>query len=270
MSKILVMTDLHLVVPPETIIDLSPAERLAEGLAHAAKMHPDADHLVLTGDLTNEGTPAQYAVLQPLLADLPWPVTMLMGNHDLREPFRASFPDAPVTEDGFVQAVIDLPDLPDVRLITLDTLDTEAEVLHSGVLCPARLNWLKTALEGAEGKPCLVFLHHPPFDTGFNGMDGIGLTNAPELLALTAEYNVRHLFAGHIHRTITATVAGQSMTVFKSTCHQMPMLLGQEGFGHSVPEPGAYGIILTRGEDVIVHTEDFTLPEMENKDFEAH
>ena len=61
-------------------------------------------------------------------------------------------------------------------------------------------------------------------------------------------------------RTITASVDGLPVTVFKSPCHQMPMLLGAPGFGHSVAEPGAYGIILTDGADVVVHFEDFTLP----------
>ncbi|MCG7494834.1 phosphodiesterase [Thalassobius sp. Cn5-15] len=264
MSKILVMTDLHITTPPETIINLSPVERAREALAHAARHHHDANHLVITGDLTNEGTADQYASLKPLLQGLPWPVTMLMGNHDLRAPFRAAFPTAAVTDAGFVQAVVDLPD---VRLITLDTLDTEAAVEHAGRLCPARLNWLEQALKQAGGKPCLLFLHHPPFETGFSGMDGIGLINADALLAMAARYNVRHLFAGHIHRTITATIQGKSMTVFKSTCHQMPMMLGKEGFAHSVPEPGAYGIILTRGADVVVHTEDFSLPEMQSRHF---
>lgn len=266
MSKILVMTDLHLTVPPETIIDLNPAERLSEALAHAASLHPDAAHLVLTGDLTHRGESAQYEILQKHLTDLPWPVTLMMGNHDLRAPFRACFPDAPVTPGGFVQRVVDLPD---VRLIALDTLDDAPKVEHAGVLCPARLAWLEDALKTAGGKPCLLFLHHPPFATGFTGMDDIGLSNAEELLAITARYNVRHIFAGHIHRTITASIAGQAITIFKSTCHQMPMLLGQAGFGHSVPEPGAYGIILTQGPDVIVHTEDFTLPQMENQHYEA-
>ena len=80
---------------------------------------------------------------------------------------------------------------------------------------------------------------------------------------LLASGPVTHVFAGHIHRTITATVDGLPMTVFKSPCHQMPMVLGAEGSGHSVPEPGAYGILTTRGPNVVVHFEDFTLPETE-------
>jgi hypothetical protein len=77
---------------------------------------------------------------------------------------------------------------------------------------------------------------------------------------LTAYPQVKHVFAGHIHRTITASIDGLPITVFKSPCHQMPMILGQEGSGHSVDEPGAYGIILTDGDNVVVHFEDFTLP----------
>ena len=58
-----------------------------------------------------------------------------------------------------------------------------------------------------------------------------------------------------------ASVGGVPMTVLKGTCHQTRMLLGQSGFGTPVDEPGAYGIVLTRGPDVAVHFEDFTLPD---------
>lgn len=257
MAKILVMTDLHITPEGETIIGLDPAERLSAGLAHAAETHPDADRLVLMGDLTHHGTAENYARLKPLLAGLPWPVMLMIGNHDTRARFRVAFPDAPTDANGFVQCAVDLGD---IRLICLDTHEAEPEVEHSGRLCPARLAWLDREL-AADTKPCLVFLHHPPFETGFTGMDRIGLTNAAELRdVLRAHPNVAHVFAGHIHRTITATMDGLPMTVFKSPCHQMPMILGQEGFGHSVDEPGAYGIILTRGDSIVVHFEDFTLP----------
>ena len=92
-------------------------------------------------------------------------------------------------------------------------------------------------------------------------MDAIGLKNAAALRAVLKSGPVVHVLSGHIHRTISASVDGLAMTVFKSTCHQMPMLLGAEGTGHSVDEPGAYGIVLLTGSDVVVHMEDFTLPE---------
>lgn len=257
MAKILVMTDLHITTEGETIIGLDPGARLRAGLAHAAAHHPDADRLVLMGDLTHHGTEAEYARLRGLLADLPWPVTLMIGNHDARPAFRATFPDAPVDGNGFVQSTVDLGD---VRLVCLDTHEPTQLPTHAGLLCPARLAWLDETLD-ADCRPCLVFLHHPPFETGFTGMDRIRLVNAGELRArLRAHANVVHVFAGHVHRAISASVDGLHMTVFKSPCHQMPMLLGQEGTGHSVDEPGAYGIVLATGNSVVVHSEDFTLP----------
>jgi 3',5'-cyclic AMP phosphodiesterase CpdA len=257
MAKILVMTDLHITPEGESIIGLDPGARLSAGLAHAARTHPDAERIVLMGDLTHHGAEQEYARLKTLLADLPWPVTLMIGNHDTRTGFRAAFPDAPTDADGFVQSAIDLGD---IRLICLDTHEADPAVQHSGLLCPTRLAWLVRELE-ADTKPCLIFLHHPPFDTGFSGMDHIGLMNAAELRGVLAAYpQVKHVFAGHIHRTITASIDGLPITVFKSPCHQMPMILGQEGSGHSVDEPGAYGIILTDGDNVVVHFEDFTLP----------
>ena len=165
---------------------------------------------------------------------------------------------------GFVQCSLDLGP---VRLICLDTHDPTPDPHHSGHLCPARLDWLDRTL-GAADRPCLIFLHHPPFDSGFTGMDRIGLTNAAELRALLARHpRVAHVFAGHIHRTITATVDGVPITVFKSPCHQMPMLLGEEGSGHSVDEPGAYGIVLADKAGVVVHFEDFTRPQCDVKHY---
>jgi len=258
MSKILVMTDLHLTEPPETIIGLDPGARLAEGLAHAARHHADADRLILTGDLTHHGRAAQYARLAELLTDLPWPVTPMIGNHDRRDVFRAAFPEVPVDADGHVQCVIDLPD---IRLICLDTVDEHAEVEHSGRLCPARMAWLRAALDEAPDHGAIVFMHHPPVETGFTGMDIIGLSNQREIRdLLTGHPKLRHVLAGHVHRTIAASMAGVPVSLLKSTCHQMPMCLGEADHDLSVDEPAAYGILLVGAEDVILHSEDYTLP----------
>lgn len=250
MSKILVMSDLHLVPEGARIIGLDPWVRLGAALDHARAHQADAEHLVLMGDLTHHGTAAEYARLAEALRDLPWPVSFMLGNHDDRAEFLRSFPRVRPDPSGFVQRIVDLPD---VRLILLDSLDAGGPVRHAGVICPQRMAWLEAAL--CCDLPCLVFVHHPPFDTGFDGMDAIGLRNAAALRAMVRGRAVQVL-AGHIHRTITAMVEGVMVTTFKSPCHQMPMKLGAAGSGHSVDEPGAYGIVLTRGRDVVVHFED--------------
>ena len=254
MTKLLVMTDLHLTPGAERIVGLDPLERLLQALDHAAQRHSDAERLILTGDLTHFGDRASYRKLRDALSNRPWPISPLLGNHDRREAFLEIFPETPVDEKGFVQSTVDLDGL---RLITLDSLDEDGEVTeHAGYLCRDRLDWLDAQLVTAKDVPCLVFLHHPPFRTGFTGMDDIMLKNEAAFRDTLAKGPVAHVFAGHVHRTITSTLGSIPVTLFKSTCHQMPMLLGEDGSHHSVDEPGGYGIVLATGDDVVVHFED--------------
>ncbi|QXT41237.1 metallophosphoesterase [Gymnodinialimonas ceratoperidinii] len=264
-DKALIFTDLHITPPGETIIGLDPLARFAEGLAHALARHPDAQHIILLGDLAHSGDPAAYARLVPLLADCPIPVTVTMGNHDLRAPLRAALPGS-FNAEGFAQHARDLGPL---RLLVLDTHDYEdrAPLEQDGWLCEARLAWLDAELTRAaeDGKDVVVFAHHPPCPVGFWAMDAIGLANSEALLSrLHAAPHVRHLVCGHIHRTIHASAANPAggalpVTILKSPCHQIPMILGQSTFADSVDEPGAYGILLALRNTVVVHSEDFAL-----------
>lgn len=255
MHKILVLTDIHITPQGERIIGLDPGARLERVLERMRAAHSDADHLLILGDLVHYGTAEEYSRLRTLLRGAPWPITYLLGNHDDRATFCATFPRAAVDGAGFVQSRIILPH---AHILCLDTLAPDATPRHSGTLCPARMDWLRAELARAPGTPKIVALHHPPFITGFDGMDRIGLTNRVEVLkTLRACADVRLVVAGHIHRTITASVGGMPMAVFKSPCHQMPLQLGPGTSSLSVDEPGAYGLLLIGADgDVIVHTED--------------
>jgi len=252
--KIIVLTDLHICAPGETIIDLDPTARLKAVLTRALTEHPDAAEIVFTGDLTHYGRPEDYtALISALPANTP-PIHLMLGNHDRRAPFLAAFPDAPTTPQGHVQQHIDLPGW---RLILLDTLDDpQTGTEHSGLLCDARLGWLDHALATAGPRKTIVFAHHPPFDTGFDGMDAIKLRDGPELMARLAAAGVHLLVCGHIHRTIFTTAGGTPSVVFKSPCHQMPLALGPASIHLSVDEPGAYGLLLLGEDSVIVHSQD--------------
>ena len=261
MQKILVFTDIHIVPEGETIIGLDPITRFMQGLAHAIDTHPDAARVVLCGDLTHNAAPPEYARLRHALDTCPLPISLMLGNHDRRAPFLAAFPEAARMESGHIQHVTDLPGY---RLICLDTLNEDTPDTHSGVLCAARLDWLDTALATAEDRRVIVFAHHPPIETGFKGMDWIGLKNREELTArLAAAGNVVQIVSGHIHRTIQGSAGGIPVAIFKSPCHQMPMALGYQDPSLSIDEPGAYGLLLLTDDGVIVHSEDFTLPPRE-------
>lgn len=259
MYKLLVMTDIHLLAAGGTIIDLDPAAQFQRALDHALTTHPDAEALVLTGDLTHHGKPEQYTQLKHIMAQIELPVIYLIGNHDERDAFVAAFPDVPRDPNGFIQ---------NVQVFGSDiwiSLDTKHAPFgdhdkHIGTLCSDRMAWLSDTLNTHSDKRVLLFMHHPPFDTGFPGMDLIKLQYGEELLSRLRNHPCDvHLIAGHVHRTISGTSAGIGFSMFKSTCHQMPMALSAVDTSLSVPEPAAYGIILVDDTSIIAHTEDFDI-----------
>lgn len=261
MTKLIVFTDLHITPEGGRIIGLDPVARLRNGIQHVNRHHPDAARVIFTGDLAHRGDAASYARLRDLLSELHCPYSLLVGNHDHRERFLDCFPDCPVDANGFVQQVLDVDG---ARLILLDTLFAppyEFPASYSGYLCEQRLAWLGQQLQEAAAKlPVLVFMHHPPHATGFAGMDAIALRNGEAFYdVLNRHGNVRHIVAGHVHRTISGSSHGISFSVFKSPCHQQPMNFGAMDTSLSVDEPAAYGIIFLQPDGVLVHTEDYEI-----------
>ena len=253
--KVLVFTDTHVTNPGSLIKGRDAAALLSETMDHAGQGHPDAACAVVMGDLVHWGGPGEYAAFRAALGERPWPVHLMLGNHDNRKKFTEAFPDAPQTPSGHIQQVLDLGDW---RLILLDSHDeTFAAPMHSGVLCPARMEWLRQAISAAGERRVVVFIHHPPMRTFFDGMDEIGLRNAPELLAVLGTVpNVEMVIAGHIHRSISGTAAGVPVTIFKSTSHQSPLSFGETSTDLVSDEPPAYGILLLHEGGVTAHSVD--------------
>ncbi len=261
MTRLIVLTDLHILSDPAArIIGIDPGERLAAAVEHVNRHHASAARVICTGDLAHRGELAAYRRLRVILERLQVPCSLLIGNHDHRDAFIEAFPEAPLDENGFVQQVIDLPE---GRLVLLDTLKAPPYVYpdaYSGWLCERRLAWLDAALAGAAGRPAYVFMHHPPHPVGFPGMDAIRLANGEAFYeVLERRRNVRHIVAGHVHRTIGGSHRGIPFSVFKSPAHQQPMTFDSGDSSSSVDESGAYGILFLGAEGAIAHTEDYQI-----------
>lgn len=263
MTKLLALTDIHMKAKGQTIIGLDPFENFKRGLDHAVSHHPDAERVILMGDLTNSGTPEEYARVGEIIADCPIPVTLMCGNHDQRDNLTAAFPWANTDDNGFVQ---DAFVCGTTRVLTTDTQFGPPFVsyAHLGQYCDKRFAWLTDQLQQAKdaGQNVALFAHHPPMKVGFAGMDQIRMrddTRMAEVLK-SADVDV-HFICGHVHRTISGSWHGHGFTVFKSTCHQMPLALENPDLSLSTPEPAAYGVILLTADGIIAHSEDFDLAE---------
>ena len=122
------------------------------------------DLLILSGDIADKGQPESYERVKRAVANCPFPVHVMTGNHDHRENLLTAFPDCR-TANGFAQYVLEVKGL---RGICLDTLEHGR---HGGAFCELRAAWLKHQLNEAPETPTLIVMHHPPVVVGIDWMD---------------------------------------------------------------------------------------------------
>ena len=237
---LLQLSDTHIREPGRLAygrIDTAPYLRQAVAAIGRLPQRPDA--VVITGDLTDFGRPAEYDYLRALLAPLTMPVYLMPGNHDDRQQLRASFPEHRyLGTDGFVQYSVAVGRL---QLIALDTVVPDA---GEGRLCAERLAWLAEQLEIQRERPVVVAMHHPPFQTLIGHMDEIGLlSGAAELEALLARHpNVQRVICGHLHRAIQVSFAGTLALTVPSPAHQVCLDLSPQAESAWTLEPPGFAI----------------------------
>ncbi|MGB8314102.1 MAG: phosphodiesterase [Aestuariivirga sp.] len=247
--KFIHLTDLHLVPPTQKLWGLDPFARLELCLADIEKYHGDAAFCAISGDLTERGEAATYKALQARLKTFSLPVHLMLGNHDDRGNFLKVF-GGPL-EGGFVQHRLIAGGQ---HLLFLDTL--KGGLSSAGLYDEPRRKWLRTALADADGAPVHIFMHHPPFKIHHPLMDLIPLEDGEGFGDLLAGHNVRHLFFGHAHRTISGQWRSISYSALPGLNHQLPLVNG------SVPtiysnEPAMYSVVHLRGDQITVHSDAF-------------
>lgn len=216
-------------------------------------LSPRPDLVIATGDLTSAGRPEQYSALSDLLEPLEIPLFLLPGNHDEYGPLVNAFSNRygiVNDERGYVRTVID--DGP-LRLVALDT---SVEGHHQGCVPEERAKWLDEVLGNEANKPTLLFMHHPPFETGIWWMDRIGILEGLDLLAevLGRHSQVIGITAGHLHRNIHATFSGIPVTVCPTTCYAVDLDLNDEAMPRVTNEPPAMMLHYWHRNTLISHT----------------
>jgi 3',5'-cyclic AMP phosphodiesterase CpdA len=215
------MSDLHVTAAGTRaaggLVDTN--EALARAVLHVNRLDPQPDLVLLTGDLVNGPAPGEYDELARLLRPLRAPVLALPGNHDDRAAMRAAFPGQFARPHG--PWLLTEHDAGPLRLLLLDS---QVPGEDHGVLCEGRLGWLADRLAAAPGRPTLVAVHHPPFASGLQAMDGMRLQGARPLAALLASHaSVVGVVCGHLHRLVAVPFAGRMAFCCPSTAHQIAL-----------------------------------------------
>lgn len=249
--KLLQLTDIHLTAPGQTIAGREPNKNLKKALDHALAHHADADALVITGDLSDWGDHDDYVRLKSVIADVPMPVHLCIGNHDERDVMLSVFPEL-ADDNGFVQSTFDLP------YGTGIILDTWGPESHAGFFCETRAAWLDETLAGLDGRAWL-FMHHNPVPIGVGPMDRIMLQDADTFGAVVEKHadRIAHIFHGHCHLPLSGSLHGVPFSAPRGTNHA-----GWPDFGakHKLSGsdlPEAYAVILADEKSTMVHMVEF-------------
>jgi 3',5'-cyclic AMP phosphodiesterase CpdA len=200
------LTDLHIVADDEELPGgVDTAAVLADALraVEDAAIRPAA--LVLTGDLTEHGRPAQYrrlrSIVEPVAARLGAPLVYAAGNHDDRAALRAHLLDVPPSDEPLDHTVR----VGDLRIVVLDS--TIPGHGH-GELRPEQLDRLRAALSEPAPAGTVLALHHPPLPSAAPLAASIPLLRRDDLAAVIAGTDVRLVVAGHTHVVSAGTLGG--------------------------------------------------------------
>ena len=218
MARFLQLSDLHVVVEgarASGVLDTrSILTRAIDRLLNIRAALDPLDAVLVSGDISDDGSPDSYAFAKAELERLALPLYVVPGNHDAREPFRNAFADlAEVSSSGLIDWATPING---TLVVGLDTLvDGEG----GGRLREDSLDLLKNALNTWGDGPVVVMLHHPPIRTGIQFMDAIGLRNTRSLEAVIADVDQDIiLIAGHVHGVHHGRLCHHQVATAPSIC----------------------------------------------------
>lgn len=223
---LLQLSDPHLVADPDgTLMGVPLRDSLHHVIAVAQSEEPDL--VLVTGDLSHDGSPASYAAVGEELEPLGAPCLGLPGNHDdpdvlveamARPPFRA---DRVFTAGGW-------------RFVLLDSSVAGAE---HGRLSDATVEGVDAELSAHPNRPTLIALHHSPVPVGSAWLDPINLRAPDDFRDLVESHpQVQTVLFGHVHQAVEAQWGDVELFGCPSTCFQFAP--NQDTFALDSASPG--------------------------------
>jgi Icc protein len=218
-------------------------ERLVRALRNA---RPHAEHLVVSGDLTEDGVDAQFERLALVLHDSAWKpheVTLVPGNHDaytdgaawsrgLAGPL-ASY--APTSEPGAVTITRS------AVIVAVSTAMSQSIGRAAGRVGEAQLARIRRIVEThGDGRRAIVLvMHHGPEGFGLPRRIVDGLVDEGAVRALMQRHRNMYVLCGHTHRSTDRALqpqgAARIFTAPSVVSHPSPLRLHATADGVLTP-----------------------------------
>lgn len=184
--RLVQVSDCHLPANPSNRYRGQNADANLQRLTEAVRAF-GPDGLVLTGDLSEDGSPSSYERVADWAACFGKPVWWLPGNHDEPEHMRPIFETA-----GFLAG-------PRVTVggWTVVLLDSRWPDDPAGELDAQRLEPLSNLPADA---PVGIFVHHQPVPVGASWIDRVGMRAPERLWGRIARVRPQFIAFGHVHQ----------------------------------------------------------------------
>jgi Icc protein len=204
------MTDLHLGPSTDyTCRNVVTFESL-KAVISAIECDGRGDHrLLLTGDISSNGRPESYQLIDQLLLAQRKQALWLPGNHDLMDVMKKNLKHFPF-----------MPNF-EINNWAMIMLDSSVSNQPEGLISQGELQRLRQFLDRRRDKNILVAMHHSPVAVNSLWVDKHRIANHSQLHQLLASHGkVRAVIHGHIHQQHETDWDGISVYSTPSTCFQ--------------------------------------------------
>lgn len=192
------------------LLGVNTTESFSAVVDYVRKTISSLDCIMLTGDLSQDGSEESYQRIAKLLAPLSVPVYVIPGNHDDEAMLASVYPALEMKMQKHVL-------FSNWQLIFLDS-HVHGKV--EGYLAQSELDFLQTVLTNYS-QPAMIVFHHHPLVINCAWLDPLGLQNADQFWQLIKNYpHVQMVVNGHVHQAYQATHQSVSCYMTPSTCIQ--------------------------------------------------
>ena len=244
------LSELHLASPGTLIAGVDPMRQMRSVLARIERLQISPAFIVVSGDLTDDGSVAGYEAVNEVVAELGGgvtPVLLALGNHDDRATFRrVVLGEEPGDDQGpyYHSRLID-----GLRVIVLDS-SIPGDI--GGALGTAQLAWLDDQLQMPAPLGNLIVLHHPCRLAGpAHPYPEFIVRDAAALEAMVAHHQDRvvGVLAGHSHQANSAPFGGTLHATAPAVLCQLDYFAGERyrpvpGGGFNLCQIGESGLVV--------------------------
>ena len=186
------LTDTHLFEDSaQSLLGIQTEASFQAVLVEIKRNLSQLDLLLLTGDLTQDGSETSYDRLRKSLDNFAIPAYCLAGNHDDLPMMQAQLPSE------YVHLSRSL-DIGNWKILLLSSVVVGA--VH-GYLADSELIWLEEMLKANPDRPTLIAFHHPAVPIGSRWIDNICLENQDQFWAIADRYpQIQAVLNGHAHQ----------------------------------------------------------------------